>query len=206
MYLSATVTPYAVSDAAGFEPTPFLFKKKLEVTLNFTTDLCSGGRTRTDDLKVMSLASYQLLPPRNVCCPARIRTSILWTKTRCAAVTPQDNLRSPTCQRTIRLIVRLLYHNFKLCFFFRKIFARVERFELPSTVLETGMLPLHHTRVFKRTGCGGGTRTHVVQLMRLSWNLLQSTPQFVFRCPTRIRTWDPLIKSEVLYQLSYKAI
>ena len=58
LYLSATVTPYAVSDAAGFEPTPFLFKKKLEVTLNFTTDLCSGGRTRTCDLKVMSLASY----------------------------------------------------------------------------------------------------------------------------------------------------
>ena len=24
----------------------------------------------------------------------------------------------------------------------------MERFELPSTVLETGMLPLHHTRVF----------------------------------------------------------
>ena len=40
--LSATVTPYAVSDAAGFEPTPFLFKKKLEVTLNFTTDLLRG--------------------------------------------------------------------------------------------------------------------------------------------------------------------
>jgi len=36
--LSATVTPYAVADAAGFEPTPFLFKKKLEVTLNFTTE------------------------------------------------------------------------------------------------------------------------------------------------------------------------
>jgi hypothetical protein len=36
--LSATVTPYVVSDAAGFEPTPFLFKKKLEVTLNFTTE------------------------------------------------------------------------------------------------------------------------------------------------------------------------
>ena len=82
----------------------------------------------------------------------------------------------------------------------------MERFELPSTVLETGMLPLHHTRVFKRTGCGSGTRTHVVQLMRLSWNLLQSIPQFIFCCPTRVRTWDPLIKSEVLYQLSYKAI
>ena len=28
-------------------------------------ELCSGGRTRTGDLQVMSLASYQLLPPRN---------------------------------------------------------------------------------------------------------------------------------------------
>ena len=28
-------------------------------------ELCSGGRTRTGDLQVMSLASYQLLLPRN---------------------------------------------------------------------------------------------------------------------------------------------
>ena len=28
------------------------------------------------------------------------------------------------------------------------ILARAERFELPSTVLETGMLPLHHARVY----------------------------------------------------------
>ena len=26
--------------------------------------------------------------------------------------------------------------------------------------------------------CGGGTRTHVIQLMRLSWNHLQSTPRY----------------------------
>jgi len=38
LYLSAAATPYAVSDAAGFEPTPFLFKKKLEVTLSFATE------------------------------------------------------------------------------------------------------------------------------------------------------------------------
>ena len=67
LYLSAAATPYAVSDAAGFEPTPFLFKKKLEVTLNFTTDLSSGGRIRTDDLKVMSLASYLCSTPQYVC-------------------------------------------------------------------------------------------------------------------------------------------
>ena len=30
----------------------------------------------------------------------------------------------------------------------KTLLARVERFELPSTVLETGMLPLHHTHVF----------------------------------------------------------
>jgi hypothetical protein len=30
---------------------------------------------------------------------------------------------------------------------YKKELARVERFELPSTVLETGMLPLHHTRI-----------------------------------------------------------
>ena len=28
-------------------------------------------------------------------------------------------------------------------------------------------------------GCGGGTRTHVIRLMRPSWNHLQSTPQFL---------------------------
>ena len=27
--------------------------------------------------------------------------------------------------------------------------------------------------------CGGGTRTRVIQLMRLSWDLLQSTPQYL---------------------------
>jgi hypothetical protein len=40
-----------------------------------------------------------------ICCPARIRTSILWTKTRCAAVTPQDNLQSPIRQRTDSLCI-----------------------------------------------------------------------------------------------------
>lgn len=29
------------------------------------------------------------------------------------------------------------------------LFARVERFELPTTVLETGMIPFHHTRIFE---------------------------------------------------------
>ena len=46
------------------------------------------------------------------------------------------------------------------------------------------------TRLFKRLPyqlsyrsihcSGGGTRTRVIQLMRLSWNLLQSTPQYIF--------------------------
>ena len=34
--------------------------------------------------------------PQAPCCPARIRTSIIWTKTRCAAVTPQDSILSNT--------------------------------------------------------------------------------------------------------------
>ena len=37
LILVLSATPYAVSEAAGFEPTPFLFKKKLEVTLSFAT-------------------------------------------------------------------------------------------------------------------------------------------------------------------------
>jgi hypothetical protein len=32
--------------------------------------------------------------PQAPCCPARIRTSIIWTKTRCAAFTPQDSVLS----------------------------------------------------------------------------------------------------------------
>lgn len=32
---------------------------------------------------------------------------------------------------------------------FNFLFARVERFELPTMVLETSMIPFHHTRVFE---------------------------------------------------------
>ena len=37
-----------------------LYKKRVEVLLNFNS-CCCGGSTRTNDLQVMSLASYQLL-------------------------------------------------------------------------------------------------------------------------------------------------
>ena len=73
LYLSATVTPYAVSDAAGFEPTPFLFKKKLEVTLNFTTDLLRGLGSNQRPLGYEP-NELPLLYPTILCCPARIRT------------------------------------------------------------------------------------------------------------------------------------
>ena len=64
--LSATVTPYAVSDAAGFEPTPFLFKKKLEVTLDFTTDLLRGPDSNQRPLGYEP-NELPLLLPRNIC-------------------------------------------------------------------------------------------------------------------------------------------
>ena len=51
--------------------------------------------------------------------------------------------------------------------------ARVERFELPSTVLETGILPLHYTR-----NCGPGrTRTYMLVRGRIYSPLSQPIAQ-----------------------------
>jgi hypothetical protein len=37
------------------------------------------------------------------------------------------------------------FHSISICYL-----ARVERFELPTTVLETGMIPFHHTRKLRK--------------------------------------------------------
>ena len=58
--------------------------------------------------------------PRNLCCPARTRTSILWTTTRCAAITPQDNLIQPICQRTLKQKTPNFW--FGVCYFIVLVF------------------------------------------------------------------------------------
>lgn len=40
---------------------------------------------------------------KTICCPPRIRTSILWTKTRCTAVIREDNLCGSSRTRTYEL-------------------------------------------------------------------------------------------------------
>ena len=52
--------------------------------------------------------------------------------------------------------------------------------------------------------CGSEIRTHVVQLMRLSWDHLQSIPRFSSANGTRTRT--PALKGQSPNQLVYSAI
>lgn len=62
--------------------------------------------------------------------------------------------------------IKLFFHSLQIISVLLYIlFARVERFELPSKVLETRMLPLHHTRVcdpYKTRTCDSLIKSEVL--------------------------------------------
>ena len=75
----------------------------------------------------------------------------------CLPIPPPGHLISHTSKNFLILIISYYDINITSCLMkakpvlktFNFLFARVERFELPTTVLETGMIPFHHTRVFE---------------------------------------------------------
>ena len=73
-----------------------------------------GRRIRTSNVRAPNAIEVSLTLLLIFCCPARIRTSILWTKTRCAAVTPQDNLSGSSRTRTYELKRDLIYSQRQL--------------------------------------------------------------------------------------------
>ena len=73
----------------------------------------------------------------------------------------------------------------------------MERFELPSAVLETDMLPLHHTRVFLVAGPGLEPGTSAYETDEIAFSAHPAIYIF-FSDPDRIRTCDSHIKSMVL--------
>ena len=62
------------------------------------------------------------------------------------------------------------------CFLYE--FVDRDRLELPT---RNSSGPMLYQLSYRSIHCsGGGTRTRVIQLMRLSWDLLQSTPRYIF--------------------------
>ena len=85
----------------------------------------------------------RLWAPLTHCCPWWTRTTTSRTKICCPAIR-RKGTNFPICQRTTSLYLdaNIVPKNTK-----RFYLARVERFELPTTVLETGMIPFHHTHI-----------------------------------------------------------